>query len=66
MNTPTRNIQITDLPPRARGLTDDQLSNVFGGCGIDGSICQRGKDCCSEHCKRYAVYGGGYWSFCVR
>ena len=41
-----RNLQIPDLPPRARALNPDELSNVYGGCSPIGGLCNVECDCC--------------------
>lgn len=42
----TKNISINDLPARPRGLADDELSNVFGGCSQAGYTCDDKSKCC--------------------
>jgi hypothetical protein len=39
-----------DLPPRARGLTADATSQVFGGCVGEWQVCNNNSDCCSQKC----------------
>jgi hypothetical protein len=35
-----------DLPPRARALSSQALSQVFGGCSADRGACKTNADCC--------------------
>jgi len=44
-------ISLSDLPARARQLTDAQLQNVFGGCEGYGMTCRGDLDCCSGNCQ---------------
>jgi hypothetical protein len=40
-------ITFGELPPRAKGLSSQELSQVFGGCiGFDESGCWKPTDCC--------------------
>jgi len=53
-----------DLPARPRGLSEDALSRVFGGCVPLGSVCvPRGSACCYGTCQFYKPYPNwpGQW-----
>lgn len=39
-------LTLRDLPPRPTGLSDDALSDVFGGCRQRGDSCDKDSDCC--------------------
>jgi hypothetical protein len=39
-----------NLPARARPLTSDALSNVFGGCLAEFIDCSQNSQCCSYFC----------------
>jgi len=41
-----------DLPTRARPLTSDALSKVFGGCLPEFVACSQNSQCCSYFCWR--------------
>lgn len=41
-------LTIRDLPPRPTGLSDDALSDVFGGCQQRGDSCDKDSDCCNQ------------------
>jgi len=40
-------LTIHDLPPRPTGLSDDALSDVFGGCRNEGG-CVYHSECCGD------------------
>ena len=42
-------LSFQELPPRARGLADSELSKIFGGCASPGDSCEKNSDCCGEH-----------------
>jgi hypothetical protein len=39
-----------DLPPRSKPLSDDALSQVFGGCIAVWQPCTQNYECCSYAC----------------
>jgi len=58
-------IRIEDLPLRARQLSDDELSNVFGGgCQGLNKLCVLNKDCCSGRCD-WSGYIAASIKYCV-
>jgi hypothetical protein len=43
-------IRVETLPPRARPLTETELSRAYGGCLGAREICGAHSDCCSGAC----------------
>ena len=43
-------IRLTELPPRTRQLTPDEMRNTFGGCAGKGYVCAGDSDCCDQNC----------------
>ncbi len=42
-------INLKDLPSRARRLSEQDISMLFGGCTKTGGGCNSNKDCCPGH-----------------
>jgi hypothetical protein len=64
-NKQTR-ISFKELPARARKLDGKELSAVFGGCGIKGSVCNASRGALAkECCPRFACAGQNSWDFQV-
>jgi hypothetical protein len=43
-------IDVKDLPHRATPLSEEALSQVFGGCIHEWQVCSNNSDCCSQKC----------------
>ncbi len=55
-------IELKELPVRAVKLDPDDVSKVFGGCGVHNSPCVPDKDdCCDNWSCKYIVIG----FFCI-
>jgi len=53
MTSKARSVRIDitqNLPARARRLSGDALSKVFGGCVGEWQLCNNNWDCCSQKC----------------
>lgn len=47
-------IKLDELPQRMEKLSLDKVSNIFGGCELDGVACLKDSDCCGGKCKSVA------------
>jgi hypothetical protein len=45
-------IKISELPSRAEKISTEDLTNVFGGCRKNESLCAKATDCCSNYCQQ--------------
>ena len=53
-------IKLNALPPRAINPSNDNISQVFGGCQGKGMGCSQHADCCKQMC----LNSGGFGYFC--
>ena len=56
-----------DLPRRARPLSADATSKIFGGCKGEWVTCSANAECCSSKCRRMWWHSQEmYWEYqCV-
>ena len=43
-------LKLNELPLRAEKLTEEKISEIFGGCRSNFSECRKNSDCCSHEC----------------
>jgi hypothetical protein len=61
-------ISFDPLPPRARALSRDETSKLFGGCVGYREACEKDSDCCDSGlfaCKDYITSAGGSGRMCL-
>jgi hypothetical protein len=56
----TVTISINELPLRIEQLTNDQISDLFGGCAEIHQPCQKDTDCCGDWDYCRGPKGGQY------
>ena len=46
---------VQDLPSRAIPVSQEQMSQVFGGCSAEGSLCAAGWECCNKNARNQCL-----------